>query len=1085
MKLSEIQKEVTDPAASVWLAASAGTGKTFVLALRVMRLLLAGANPAGILCLTYTRAGAAEMRARILARLKSWAVMDEEKLRAELAELGSDDVTTARRLFARVLDESDSFKIQTIHSFCQSLLARFPLEADVPPDFKLIEGRQSVELIREAKVRLLSGAAIPDNIRNLRDMARESLRELAIVTNEDDVVGLALGIASQRSRLSRWVEHHGGFDHAIASIRQALGVPPDMTEEKLIAEFHPGRLIDDVMAKRIAGVLLEYGKAAREAELAEGLLNPPADVEDYIKVFLTKKYEIRAFTDFKTLKERGSEYIDIILAEAERIQAWHNRRMALRCAIASENIITLALAVVEIYRHLKLQHGLADYQDLLDSTHRLLTGDDSSWVLYRLDAAIEHLLIDEAQDTSIAQWQIMDALTSEFFSGEGASSAPRSLFVVGDYKQSIFSFQGAAPEHFNQMGGYFATKAKAAGVRWLDRGLHTSFRSSGAVIDVINEILKNPAARKGVSADEVEHMLHRSGHAGRVECWPLVEPVEKGEKLDLWQLHEYTEPDNAAMHMAAMVADKISGWLENKRHLAGYGREVRPGDIMVLVKKRDQLVWLLRRELRQRKVPVAGADRLVLNDDIVAEDLLALAEWLLLPEDDFTLAAVLKSPLAGLDENALFAMCHGRSGSLWDSLRTSNQYAETALKLGGWLTAADNIMPYELFHQVIATDGVRESFIARFGNAAEEIIDGFLKMALEYEQIEAPSLQGFVRWMKNSAYEIKREMSSARDEVRIITVHSSKGLEAPIVILPDANNTGRDKEKLFWTGDDISAPPIWRKSNEFDCETVVKIRAYADEQHEDEQRRLIYVALTRARDELYVGGCGKRKEDSCYDYVATALEKIGTDENGALCYSCPQTEPPHIATEDEATILPPPPEWIAAPLPSEAEASAVAPSGSSGDAAGNAVDYGIWLHRLLQQLPSLPRSRWREVALRLKMEGAEEKQINEMLASVTSLVDDDKLKFIFAANSLAEVPLSGKVDGVNINGQIDRLVIDDDKVLVVDFKTGRKVPDSAADVPTQYKRQLEFYAGMVAQIYPGRKVETAILWTASNLLMTL
>ena len=802
------QARASDPGASAWVSANAGTGKTEVLVRRVLRLLLADARPESILCLTYTKAAAAEMQNRLLKDLADWATISRTDLKTRLAAVTGEEpedaaLRRARRLFARALEAKGGLKIHTIHGFCERLLQRFPLEAQVVPHFAVLVERRQAELRHAAFDTVIAQAAEAPS-----GPLGRALAKIIAVTSEDQFRKVVDAVLLKRAELGRIMAHHGSVEdwaeREVLAIRQLLGVVgetmdaldaelagvlPDEAIDAALAAFQafagPAK-IDKESAEKLREARASRGEA-RVAVLASLFLKGPGDAKERIscKAFATAEPIIAG-----TLARAQARFAELDL-----------KRAHVRVAEASGALLALADAIRGDYEARKRAEAALDYDDLIDKAQMLLERSGAAaWVLYKIDGGVDHILVDEAQDTNPAQWAIIEKLAEEFFAGFGASGKLRTLFAVGDEKQSIYSFQGAKPAKFGEVGRAFRAKVRAVGQVFEEVPLNLSFRSVEPILAAVDRVFATSPAADGVAAmssSALVHYPHRTGHAGLIELWDVEEDAEAeaAEAFEPWR--EERSGARSVDALCARIAKLVRHWLDSDEELPSAGRAIRAGDILILVRRRDPFTAPMFRALKRESVAVAGADRMRLMDQLAVQDLVALADVLLLPEDDLSLAVVLKSPLFGLDDDDLFRLAHERAGSLWSALknkgREEERFAGAANALSAWLSRADLQPPYEFFSELLEKDGqrMRKRILERLGPEAAESIDEFLDSALAYDRESAPSLQGFADWLRLSDVEIKRDMEQDRDEVRIMTVHGAKGLQAPIVFLPDTCMTPR------------------------------------------------------------------------------------------------------------------------------------------------------------------------------------------------------------------------------------------------------------------------------------------------------
>jgi ATP-dependent helicase/nuclease subunit A len=1118
------QQSASDPRISAWVGASAGSGKTKVLTDRVLRLLLReDTQPGRILCLTFTKAAAAEMATRLALRLGQWSVLPEDRLRAALEDLTGQpplraEVETARRLFCRVLEQPGGMRIATIHAFCQSLLRSFPLEARLPPAFTLLEEADSATLLAEAREAALAGRAIPE----------EALAGLARLVSADSLAKALRELVGKRERLRPLLERADGCDPVL---RECLEIPDGETEETL-----PAWIVRPPESFREALATLAQHKNKGPREAAATLLAILSEPEEsraarwasWHMTLFTQKNEPRA----ALVKE------DAFAREMARVEGILARWASHRLMGATGSLLSAARPVLEDYKSRKQRRGALDFDDLIHRAQALLRDPGSAWVLFKLDGGLDHLLLDEAQDTNPAQWGIAQALAEEFFSGDGTQEAgQRTLFVVGDEKQSIFGFQGADARGFAEWETRFDHQVTRGGAVFSRVPLTVSFRSCAPVLALVDQVFAEGEARRGVVRDGValQHSADRAGHAGRVEIWPLLEQAG-ADAPEPWVVpREPVAAQDAEALLAEAIAARIARMIVEETLPARGDRPIRPGDIMVLVRRRTRLIELLVRQLKQRGIPVGGVDRMVLVEQIAVRDMLALCDVLLLPEDDLALAALLKSPLVGMSEEDLFALAHGREGPLWHVLIKRRDETSPIGQAAAWIAAladrADLVTPHALLSEVLGEHGGRAKLLARLGAEAAEALDELLSAALRHENRHAPSLQGFVQWLRRGGAEVKREMENAADAIRIMTAHGSKGLQAPVVIIPDIGRGGA-RDTLLWSGAaqaGANAPdiPLWAPRREFQATPWTRARDARAQADAEEENRLLYVALTRAEDRLIVCGLAPRRAPAHPTWhalvkagVLRGLEKgeagfapmpfdptrlglpegCGFGEEGweITCAQEAEPRPDPPALRAEAAILP---HWASIPAVPEASADPIAPSRlegeaeppaaaphGAGDPGGRRFRRGLLIHGLLQHLPEHDESRWEELARRHLARpghGLDPSEREATLAETLAVLRHPALEGAFGPASLAEAPLAGVVDGIPIAGQVDRLLIGPDRVLVLDYKTNRPPPAEVAKVPPAYLRQMAAYRAVLRAAWPGRRVECALVWTWSGHVMPL
>ncbi len=1097
-KASEAQFRAARPDASTWLAANAGSGKTKVLTDRVARLLLKGVQPQHILCLTYTKAAASEMQNRLFKRLGEWAMLDDAALIAALTDLGEvstgpAELAQARTLFARAIETPGGLKIQTIHSFCASLLRRFPLEAGVSPQFAEMDDRAGQLLRAEIMEDFAEGPQA------------ELLDALTRHVSDSDFETLTAAVCQRRADFAEPVDRNG--------LLELFGLPEGFDEAALEALVFLGGEAELLQATRT--MLAEGGTTdQRAADKLAGISEPTlADLPVLESVFLTGAGAKEPFTakigkfPTKKLREANVALMDRLEPLMRRVEDARARRLALTAVRKSHDLHRFAAAFLPEYERRKQLRGWLDFDDLILKARQLLNDPGvAAWVLYRLDGGIDHILVDEAQDTSPVQWDVIEKLAQEFTAGEGArSDVERTIFVVGDKKQSIYSFQGADPDAFDRMQKEFGRRLAETGAGLQDASLDFSFRSSAAILKLVDLVFRD-SARAGFRPDALHHAF-KSDLPGRVDLWPVVEKVEDDEDPD-WtspvdrpssRHHTVILAERIAQSIKQMIADGVTIPEDGDSPGSFCRRPVQAGDFLILVQRRSELFSEIIRACKNAELPIAGADRLKVGAELAVKDIAALLRFLALPEDSLSLAEALKSPLFGWGEQALFDLAHRREDRyLWPALRArAAEFPETMAVLNDLRANADFLRPFDLIERILTRHGGRQKLLGRLGTEAEDGINALLSQALAYERTDVPSLTGFLVWMQTDDLEIKRQMGAAGNMIRVMSVHGSKGLEAPIVILPDTGKrrAPSDAEIMLAEG-----TPVWRLPKEQMPTAMQEAREAAQEKLQNERLRLLYVALTRAEKWLIVAAAGDVGEagDSWYRMVETAMKDGGAVEcdlggqTGLRLHhgdwdGLPLVVPP--ATETVTHSLP---ELFRKPAaPYVAPAAAISPSdlggakalpGEQGLDEDAAKSRGSRLHLLLEHLPGQPNESWPQLAQNLLQDAADSA---ELLAEAQAVLNQPALAPVFAAEALAEVPLSADLDGVRIHGVIDRLIVSPDRVLAVDFKSNATVPTSSQQCPEGVLRQMGAYAHALAQIYPERAIETAILWTRTAQLMPL
>lgn len=1101
--VTALQTTASDPARSAWVAANAGSGKTHVLAQRVIRLLLSGVDPARILCITFTKAAAANMANRVFNDLRSWTMLDDAALDKAMRAAGETRIDAkrrqrARQLFALALDTPGGLKVHTIHAFCTQLLHLFPFEANVAARFEVLDEAEENQLLERLSLDvMLKAAGEPDS--PLGQALAQAVLAAADVTFRD----LVREAIRQRDKLMRWVASAGGVPQAMAQLARALGIEPGETAEQVEQRFFDESLIASSEWAAVAAALIGGSKSDKEQGARFAALRSLAGTErldTYLDIFCTEaRDKIRGRIATNAIQRDHPALHQQLIDEQGRVWALLQHKRAVEARDRSIALFTIAHAVIERFRAEKDRRGLLDYEDLIDKTLELLNNVSAAWVHYKLDRGIHHVLIDEAQDTSPKQWAIVNALVGEFFAGEGAHDRRRTIFAVGDEKQSIFSFQGAAPREFAAMRAHFERLHERAQLDFVTTEFKHSFRSGVNVLGAVDTVFQPPAAHKGLTAHP-EAPVH--------EALPLAAPGV----VELWETTRTDERKDVTPWDAPFDTERgASGNVKLAKRIARYvalarkkGRLAK--DVLILVRRRGVLFESIIRALKNEGVPVAGADRLMLTEHIAVMDLMALADALLLPQDDLALATVLKSPLFGLSEDALFDLAWERKGSLRRAV--SEKRPDLAVRLDALRQDAREETPFAFYANLLGAQGGRRKLLARLGHEAADALDEFLNLALNYERMETPSLQGFVAWLRSAQAEVKRDMEMARDEVRVMTVHGAKGLEAPIVILADTTTPpqGFHPPRLLQLPQDgAAAPLVWAVAKVNDAGPMAAAREAALNEARDEYRRLLYVAMTRAIERLIVcgvDGIRQRPEGCWYDLTRVALQdhcvaEAADDGDGeVLRYrKMPDTMPPAQPMKPKSMQFDLPPPWLNKPVAEAARAAPIKPSGFVDDPASTqipairearqrAILRGNIVHRLMQSLPDIPADRRTDAAhqyIARQRTDFTEAERGEIVQQVLAILTDPRFAPLFAPGSRAEVPIVGRVGKEIVTGVVDRLVVAPNAIQIADYKTNRDVPRDFAGIAGRYQgyiRQLALYRAVLMQLYPDRPIRAALVWTA-------
>ena len=1092
----------SEPKNSTWVGANAGSGKTKVLIDRVTRLLLNSAAPQHILCLTYTKAAASHMQNKLFERLGTWSMLPNTSLRDELNNLGENKIddeklAQARRLFARALDTPGGLKIQTIHSFCSSILRRFPMEAGVSPHFRELDDR------------------------NIRSLQSEILDTLA--TGNDyglfEEFSASVNLEDPHEILSEISKYQEFFStrKSKQQIYSLFEVSPEFKLKEIVelgfSNYEPKIIINslDLLEqgspndKKIFYKLKQLNLEKLNLELFLSLCD----------IFLSRNqsdatYHEKPFPTNETIKIVGSgldEFTEFKkLFSYDLIKAKTNY---LNFLAAQETFLLYNFShlYLNYYQKIKIEKGYLDFDDQILLVKKLLSKSSvAQWVMYQLDDGIEHILIDEAQDTSPDQWDIIKLLSDEFNSGITSNNKKRTIFAVGDEKQSIYSFQGADPFAFEQMRSYFSDRLKGADDKLSEQKLLYSFRSSPIILKLVDKIFNKKNPLFNISN---QHIAYKADLPGRIDLWPFI-PKSKNNYSHSWfEPIDSVEQDNPNLKLAAKIASEVKAILDSKQTIGDSQKQktVTPGDFLILLRSRKMLFHAIIKQLKLAGLPVAGADRLNITTELVVKDLLSLFNFLNTPDDDLNFANLLKSPLCGFSEKKLFDLAQNRNKSLWLTLLSQKtEHIDILSFLNDLRSNVDFLRPYEILERTLINHNKRAAFSARLGLEVEESINALLEQARKFEKSHIPDLTSFILWMETDDVYIKRELETESTTIRVMTIHGSKGLESPIVILPDTSSKILRTSSKFVKIDNkaITLRGIKNNQNQKVTEAIKKAR----ELQIQEEFRLLYVSLTRAENWLIICGAGNRSssKDCWYDIIENEISSLNsnllklTKNSGYTVKSENWSDSKHQNNEEKTPVSINAPEWVKqSALEKQTTQKRISPSKLIGLKSltseenfdsNRARELGSQIHTLLEHSPNPISENWEQTSKNiLKNSGFYDLEImNEALNQVKEILTDKKLHFIFSDNSNAEVSFQMHLPRLNnllFSGIIDRIIFTETTVTAIDFKSNFVVPDNENEVPTGILKQMAIYLEALTIVYPNKEIEIAILWIKNLKLMYL
>ena len=1054
--MNPLQLKASDPEISTWVSASAGTGKTKILTDRVLRLLLGNSAFNKILCLTFTNAAAGEMQERIVASLAKWSKANDSELRDDLYRtLGrrsnTSECTKARQLYELYLRSNERINVQTIHAFCQTLLKKFPLEAGISPSFKIIDETKSYSVLQQIKKSLLSRA----DLEPINNYLTANFHEITI----DEI-------------LTEIVKRKTNFSNNVSKINNIYD-----ESQKIIAELQKNEdqnyqsILQHPVVQNIAGFDLSA------TQVKKFFLNQDGQKKKRIVSQKIAKPESSLHDDLEQIQHQI-----YLLDQAER-----SRHLEHYSSLLS----ILSTSIIEAYEAYKSSKGLLDYDDLIIYAGRLLKSSSAKeWVLYKLDGGIDHLLVDEAQDTSAAQWQIIEAIIEEFYAGDSADKEKnRTVFVVGDEKQSIFSFQGADVASFARMNRLLQQKMTSGGKKFENINLEISYRSAKEILEVVHQVFDRISNQMPdlFTAPLTQLNPFRTNHSGSVELWPLCISDKTDE--DFWKI---TMHDDDNRSTKTDLAQKISHYIKNQiasaRIIPATGKLIAYSDFMILFRKRDEFTYEVIKALKNDNMEVAGLDRISLEENLAVLDLLAIAKFALNTDDDLNLASLLKSPLINLTEKELYDIATSREKlSIWNYIKslasTNKNYQNLYNKLKVFIELFNRSNVSNFFQYLVDVLGYREILNSACGLDSNDAIDELLYACNDFASQNDMSLQSFIFWLENYNTSIKRN-SSTSDKIRIMTLHASKGLQAPFVILCDTNSIPTGSDRFLW---DANGKTLSAKNSSYVPDYYKILKEQKQNKEYAEYLRLLYVGMTRAEDHLIVCGYqgGKNLPENCwYQLVRSAMTEIATKkEDATLVYG--QADETHTVTKDRESELSnielfTPGVQNKIPNYQESYSSKIIASPIS---AKDPLGYGLVFHKILED--SLNVKDLGIMSAHPLIKTLDIKSQNRIQSSIEKIVANREFSQLVQKDIKTEITLGTHTkSGIRI-GRIDLMVIDVNEITIIDYKSDISPPSGNEAIPENYSQQLLTYREMTREIYPNRLIRTIILWLQNGTLQTI
>jgi ATP-dependent helicase/nuclease subunit A len=1162
--------DASNPALNATVSASAGSGKTWLLITRIVRLLIEGADPGNIIALTFTRKAAGEMQIRLNQRLFEMATADDSDLEALLriidCGITEENKKTAAGLYEKIMHSPYPVRIQTFHSFCQDILARFPLEADIPPGFDLLE--DSSLLQRQAWQMLFDKASLNASRSRLN-------KELDIImqfcNGPDNTLNALNSFLNHRSDWWAYTSHsQNPVAYACNRLATLLDIEDlqDMKTDQLTEQFLSEA--NKVKLSQFAGLLREIKNKTSEkhaASIEQALHECETDSNTAFNLiksaFIKKDGEIlsqgRSLSPTLEKKlgiENSRRFIELHLEISRDIMEVNELEKRLLSYRINRAWYYAGSIYLDLFQQLKREMRLLDFTDLEWKCYMLLQhADNAHWVQYKIDQRIDHLLIDEFQDTNPTQWHLLSPILEEIAAGQ--QHRQRSVFLVGDEKQSIYSFRRANPALQAQASNWLADRLDARATP-----LDFSRRSSPAIINCVNLIFDQPVI-KNIMNSFVTHDTYLDSLPGKVLLFELFrqDDEDTGENeqstheeiyfrnplLQARELNTLTARHREAEHIARQIQHLI-----NKPEFItdqGKARCLEFGDIMILMRNRTHIA-IYENALKQHGIPYIGSKKGGLLDNIEIQDLSCLLNTLMTPFNNLALAQVLKSPIfSATDEDLILLAQHndGSTGSQHWYERLLQLAADPESKTGHALRRASHLLPrwqqlaeqlpvHDCLDMIFSEGNIINRFIAASREENKQKVAAncqrFLELSLETDSGRYPSITRFLQRLNkleshsDSPPEEPLAQNNA-NQVTLLTIHGSKGLEAPVVFLADCNsnprNTNAYASLVSWPASQSRPVNFQLQLNRENTDQVTRqLQQEKLNEQAREELNLLYVAVTRAREQLYISGSesGRRNNNSWYQTIYNGLEAATQKETGIddinqwayryAEYNVTTPDKKHNTEIKQAVIderllkpftAPPASTFMIAPGLSknsifDNQENLPAQTADDGINDIKAEQHyarwrGVIIHRILEllcQTGEYPANNntTGEIQQQIQSEilsghPAGIEQMDDCMQEAISTYNSAELETIFnpcTGRSFNEMPLMYMQKQQAVYGIVDRVIKTDDTIYIVDYKSHQlNNTESLQTLAQQFLSQIGYYRNGIEKLWPDHLIKAGILFT--------
>lgn len=1059
---------------NTWIEASAGTGKTKTLIDRILLLLLHGASPNEILCITFTNAAASEMKSRLLEIVEILKNSDTEQIQTFLTNIGINKITENLIEKCKQLSEimfSNEVKIMTIHSFCFSIINQFPIESNTFFSSKIIEEKQIKKILEQAITEVTLNEDCNPFLKKCIKFLGNSVEPYTIseiLLKQIPFKGEYLRIFSEG--IEKLKEKCANFFKVDVNFLNNL----DLSEEYEI------KFKSIEQNKQLFQDFLNAIKNNEESkQIYDSINNYFSDgknkAENIFNIFLTKKNTPRKQILKKNILSENINLAEIINKIQNILLDTIEQQKRITSAKLSLAITLFSATVIDKYEEIKEDQKVFEYDDILIKARKILLSENSDWIKFKISLNTSHVLIDEAQDTNEIQWEIIKIITEDFYTGNSVAN-DRSIFVVGDVKQSIYSFQGANPKHFLEAKEYFKKKLAESSIKLKEVFQNKSYRSTNTILNFVDKTFQSPALIKALTNEskEIIHTVNRKDTSSEIEIWPIINstssPYPTGWEIPIYAKQSCSPYIILAKKIALMIKEKI----QSKLFLPSKKRNITPEDFLILFQRRNSFIMQVIKALKKEGIPVSGIDKLDLLEHISIQDILSLARFVLFPYDNLNLACLLKSPFCNISEKNLLSLCKDISfdNTILDNIKNFNE--KLYQKLMHWIEISKKYTIYDFFYTILEKEKFKKRLAERSGIETINILEEFLQNVFEFEKNEdCPTLFNFLYWIQENNLKVNSN-NSIGNGVKLSTVHGAKGLQAPCVILADANFYNINVDNYIWNDILLFYPNIENATKE-----IISLRNQEIKKRSDEYYRLLYVALTRAQDALYITGAKFEKDlnQNCwYKILLNTFEKIEHKKINNKNFNDQILRIDGLRKiKNKYNILEPKGEPINIVL----DKLNLPLTNNNLCVKSTEIDTGIFIHELLANYFSNNKDEFIEFlksSLKTNKYNLSENDINEVEKIIFNIINSNNLNWVFAENSYPEISFISKTNRKEaLEGRIDRIIINKDHSIdLIDIKTSPVKPKL---IPYNILKQLRFYSNFLKTTYKHQYIRTSILWT--------